>query len=155
MSSRVKSWIVIVSIIAVGLFVIRHYVSNKIPTLQVDLGTKKGALVLREFLKSHDRESVFIDVTLRPKQNRAFARDLNQSNRITIQDNLDPHLSYRFLVREDGKREFVYDEKKANLKAVVMVYLHHAKQKNQIIELNILSPADIKALQVQPEQAKP
>ncbi len=149
MSSRVKSWIVIVLIIAIGLVAIRHYISNKIPTLQVDLGTKKGAVVLREFLKSHDRQSVFIDLVLRPQQNRDFANELNQSNRITIKDNLDPHLSYRFLVREDGKRDFLYDEKRANLRAVVAVYLPKKGDENRTIELNVLSPKDIKMLQSQ------
>ena len=111
--------------------------------------TKEDAIEdLNEFLDDHDEEFVILSLTLDGKMAKQLADGILHSPIVPFQaqdpDDSTKTIQYILRLREDGVREFVFDEESGKFEGVFRIFKQTTPNGEYHINLIVISPSEYK-----------
>jgi len=146
MSKKIIFLLVLAIIVFAGGYFAKEYFKDRLDAYRADLSLKSKSKQLSNFFIKHDKESVYVELVLTDKQNDEFNQSIQNSPNFHIKSLSNKKFEYIFHIREDGKREFVYDDKTKELKGIFMPHIQKTEDDITIINLLPLTPNEVKKI---------
>jgi hypothetical protein len=146
MSKKIVFLSLFIVIAVGGSYFAKEYFKDRLDLYKADLSLKNKTKQLSDFFVKHDKESVYVELILTPRQNVEFNKSIQNSPNFHIKSLSNKKFEYIFHIREDGKREFVYDVKTKELKGIFMPHIQKTEEGITIINLLPLTPNEVKKI---------
>jgi len=139
-------FIVILALLVGAYFAFKIYTKDKILSFETDIGKQDNEKLFIEYLSSHNRQSIFIDIALNQKQKDEFLDELNRSNYIHLRSFDPKRYEYVFIVDEDGDKNLIFDKNSSKLKGIFTIGIDQNSDKKRYIYLRSISPKEFNIL---------
>jgi hypothetical protein len=146
MSKKILFLVLFILIGLGGAYFVREYYKDRLDIYSGDLNVAKDRKILNHFFIIHDKEPIYVDLILTKEQSLEFGENLKKSPDFHLLSLSNKKVEYIFHLREDGKRDFVYDVNSSELKAIFMPHIQKTDENRTIINLLPLTPNEVKKI---------